>query len=158
MVLKCHLIFKTESMGSMFSAWSEEDIPGAMAIWIPNPSKKIPGYLLKKQKELVRNITGNKQAIFKAYTEFAKQAAQYDGTFVNLPETGGLTQNILIYFLTANDEVVETVSNTEYVVNNFAAVAAVREENSIFAGVKTYQKADFLNKPETKGFSSIKLG
>uniref|UniRef100_A0A7S3LQ98 Immune mapped protein 2 N-terminal domain-containing protein n=1 Tax=Aplanochytrium stocchinoi TaxID=215587 RepID=A0A7S3LQ98_9STRA len=160
MVLKCHLTFSVSSNGSLFSVWSDEDVPGAMAIWIPEPTKKIPPYLLKNnggKTELARNLRDDKQKFYKAYTDFIKQTVKYDGTFVNFAETGGTSFKTVVNFLTEADEVVLAVDDHEYRVAEYAAVAVVNLENNIFAGVKTITKGDFLNKPERVGYSAVKL-
>ena len=95
MVLKCHLIFTTSSGGTLYSVWSQEDVPGALAIWIPEPTKKIPAYLLKKndgRMELTRNLIEHRQKYYTAYAQFVKQANKFDGTFINFKEHGGTEQ------------------------------------------------------------------
>ena len=73
------LIFSPAGNGDLFIKWSNEPLPGSLALFMTK--KKIPPFKFKTPTELINNIDHNRKKFVNGLAAFFKETDSYDGTF-----------------------------------------------------------------------------
>eukprot|EP00924_Labyrinthula_sp_SR-Ha-C_P005368 augustus_masked-scaffold_1-processed-gene-29.62-mRNA-1 protein AED:1.00 eAED:1.00 QI:0/-1/0/0/-1/1/1/0/171 len=162
---ECYLYFDPTSGGTLFSEYSKTPIDNALASYKPAKGVLRPYHIKKNtRQEIAKNFNASrKQDFYRGYAKFFKNASsvsskEESATAVNYVTHGGTEVNVLVLYLTHENEIVIPAEGENVELKGMRAVAVINRDSlaELYEGVKTMDTAKFIRTAEAR-FAALVL-
>jgi hypothetical protein len=134
-----YLIFTTDSGGVLTLHWSDVNIPGALAFFMPK--KTVPEFKKTQNAgrlELIRNMGATKTKFLEGITHFIKEAAAYDA------DVKILSNDMYELWTCSGSSVAHIKKGDSFSTSKVSAVGCFPNGHVGFKGVKSIDQAQFV--------------
>lgn len=145
----CYLTVAEASNGCMFLNWSKSEVGGHIAYF--KPTKSVPAFKFKAKggkDELTRGTDSHKKNYYEGWCNYVKLAKEYKSLLLYRGDTVQLWHH-------TGTKLKLLPKRTMVDLKNIEAIAAIPGSASLFEGIKTTSRGNFLNKAQSLGAALV---